>query len=234
MEMEIKPLIRWSTLISITVWTYCMQLLWTIGDGDLEPIAWSLWSPSPFEPIATTLNHSKRIMNMEVATALRTHWIWRWTLNPLHYPKLISIYLIHLNQLQLLWSWIIRAENGDWTTHCNTALNYLEMETHCMIYFNLHLCTALKSNNFVFLLCMHSGFIISLNFAVCHPWRTLWNSNQMGTSSCTVFLLRFSLNTLYIRLVFIKTQNLPVGILGMNFVFSSLHTSWSRILCTWC
>jgi hypothetical protein len=180
------------------------------------------------------LNHSKRIMNMEVATALRTHWIWRWTLNPLHYPKLISIYLIHLNQLQLLWSWIIRAENGDWTTHCNTALNYLEMETHCMIYFNLHLCTALKSNNFVFLLCMHSGFIISLNFAVCHPWRTLWNSNQMGTSSCTVFLLRFSLNTLYIRLVFIKTQNLPVGILGMNFVFSSLHTSWSRILCTWC
>jgi hypothetical protein len=45
--------------------------------------------------------------------------------------------------------------------------------------------------------------------------------DQMGTQSCTVFLFRFSLNTLYIRLVFIKTQNLPVGILGMNFVFSS-------------
>lgn len=79
-----------------------------------------------------------------------------------------------------------------------------------------------------------SLYITSLNFAVCHPWRTLWNSNQMGTSSCTVFLFRFSLNTLYIRLVFIKTKNLPVVILGMNFVFSSLHTSWSRILCTWC
>jgi hypothetical protein len=192
-------------LISISIWTYC---------NHIEPFK----ENHEHGDCNSTLNTLDMEMNTE--------------------PVALSKVDLHisdpLNQLQLLWSWIIRAENGDWTTHCNTALNYLEMETHCMIYFNLHLCTALNSNNFVFLLCMHSGFITSLNFAVCHPWRTLWNSNQMGTSSCTVFLLRFSLNTLYIRLVFIKTQNLPVGILGMNFVFSSLHTSWSRILCTWC
>ncbi len=67
-----------------------------------EPIAWSLCTPSPFEPIATTLNHSKRIMNMEICNSTLNTLDMEMNTEPLALSKLISIYLIHLNQLQLL------------------------------------------------------------------------------------------------------------------------------------